>query len=442
MTKKLSPEEEKISSLLQRFNFAIIDASSARKSFRTLLSNYFVNPNHVESVDTISDAKTTIKKNKPNILFIDYALAGAETFELIKLQRDSLLSENLKFVFLTTTQDSNSLVSSAASENVDSVLIKPFNYATIKERFDEIILQKGFPSPYTKALEEGKARIQENKLDEALRSFQQAKTLDPLPALACAYEGEILQRLNQHENAIVCFEEGLKHNKTHFKSLIGIIDSLYALKQYEKAYETGKILSLHHTVPIKNIPNLIHLSVLNQRYEDIASFYETTNSIEHNDNTLASYIGAGMAICGIYFLRKARNAEAIDAFKKAETACNQNTKILTRILRALASAGLSKEMAEFVGRMPEEVRNAAEVRVAELEYQSATGSPYKALELAMDLIKQNTKDERLFEIALQLSVKLKRSESSIQEILFKATQMFPEKKSYFESLLTSPESSK
>ncbi|HLE01217.1 MAG TPA: hypothetical protein VJB59_13220 [Bdellovibrionota bacterium] len=434
MKDELSKEEQEFSQSLANVRFLVADPSSSRKSFRALLSYFKVKPHLVDVVDSAHDSTEVLKKNKHNVIFADYSLGGSHCFELIQVQQDVLSPEEVRAFFLITSQDSNSLVSSAADESVDAIFVKPFNFGILKQRFIEVLSQKIDPSPYTKAIKQGRRELKMEKPEEAIKSFQQAKKLDPAPALACSYEGEAHQMLKHHPEAIRSFEEGLSYNPTHFRSLLGAVESFMETEDYEKAYAAGRKLVDHHTVPVKRIPQLIRLSVLNQKFEDVVQFYEVTSRLDQSDDTLATYLGAGLVICGLYFLRKGANTSALDAFRKAEVACKQQPRILTRILRALITAGLEAEMKAFLSRIPDEVKDSAEVRLAQIEFWARSGSQHKALEYALKMIQENIKDEKLFEWAIRISKDLKRKDTLIEDLVFKAGQAFPDKRAFFEGM--------
>ena len=437
---ELSKGELQFSSSLKDLRFLIADPSSSRKSFRALLSLFRVKPHQIDVVDNYQHAVDLLKKNRANVIFADYSLGGNNCFELIQMQQDLVPPEQIRGFFLATSQDSNSMVSSAADESVDAILVKPFTFGIIKEKFVEILTQKIQPSPYVKAIEQGRGLLKAEKYEDAIQIFINAQGLDKAPALACACAGEVLQKLKRHPEAVANFQQGLSHNETHFRCLLGMVTSLMELQEFERAYAVGRTLIEHHTVPMKRIPELIRLSILNKKFEDVVDFYETTNSMNEVDANLSASLSAGLVICGMHFLRRADNANAISAFRKAEVACKQDPKILKRILQALVTAGLEAEMKAFLSRVPPEVQDSPEIRLAELAFLERSDSPHRTLETALRLIKENLKDEKLFETAIRISVQLNRKETLIQDLVWKAVQLFPEKKEHFEALLKGPPS--
>jgi len=429
---ELTPEVKKLTDAFKELRFLIADPSSSRKSFRALLSELRVRPNQITIAEMASDAQELTDKIRPHVIIAESTLGVQVCLELLRKQTENLPTEPHAF-FLVSTQNSNSLVTSAADENIDAVLLKPFTYGSIRDRLLEVMTQKLFPSPYTSTLRLGREALLAGDRKKALQEFERAKTLDAAPALACAQLGEIFQQDGDHEAAIQQFQEGLKFNDKHFRCLIGIVESHTTLKDHVSAYRFARQLVQHHTIPLKRIPEMIRLSVLNQQFEDVVGFYETTTSLETLDETLSIYLSAGLVICGLYFLRRKDTPSAISAFRKAEIAAKQQPRILKRILEALISAGLESEMKAFLSRVPDEVRNSVEIRIAQIESLEKSGSIPKALEETLGML-NSSKSDKLYEIAIRLSVKLGRKESLVEDLVWRAGEAFPDKRDVFSSL--------
>ena len=418
---ELTKGEQKLIPLLKSARFLIVDPTSSRKSLRSLMSDFSVKPDQIEVVENVPDAMHVIEGRTPNVFFVEYTIGSQACFDMIRIQSERLEPGSLRAVFLITTQDSNSMVTSAATENVDAIIVKPFSFGMLKDRFCEILFQKLAPTPYVQALDKGRLLLKEEQFDEALAVFRQARTLDPKPSLALALEAETFQARKDHEEALKCYEEALKHNPSHFRSLLGSFDSYLALGKNDEAYVSARTLAQHHTIPAKRIPDMIRVSINTQHFEDLVGFYQTAGDLSSMDESIASHLGAGLVICGLHFLKRSNKDSAIDAFRKAEVASKQNPRILMRILQALVSAGLEAEMKSFMSRVPEEIRNSPDVQMAEIELLKKTGQNLRALEQSLRLIQQGIKVE-------------KRKDSLIEDLIFKAGNAFPDKKPYYESL--------
>jgi len=437
----LTKDEEKLVPLLKGLRFLIADPTSSRKSFRALLSEFSVKPDQIEVVENTPDAFHVLEGKTPHVIFAEYSIGAQACFEFVRIQNERLDPAAVRAVFLVTTQDSNSLVTSAATESIDAVIIKPFSFGALKERFLQVLTEKLAPTPYVTMLNKGRTCFKNEQLDEALAIFRKARALDPKPSLALAYEAETLQTKKLHQEALSCYIQALQHNPTHFRSLLGSFDSFIELGKNEEAYEAARKLAQHHTIPAKRIPDMIRISITTQHFEDLVGFYQTAGDLSVLDDTIASHLGAGLVICGLHFLKRGNKSAAIDAFRKAEVASKQNTRILMRILQALISAGLESEMKSFMSRVPDEVRNSPDVQLAEIEFLNKAGQNLQALEQCLRLIKQGTKLERVYEIAIRVSTDMKRKETLIEELVFRAGNNFPEKKAFFESLIGRTQSS-
>lgn len=430
---ELTREELALVESLRDTRFVIADPSTSRRSLRRLLSHYQMRPHQVDVVETAEDAKELIRDKRPSIVFADSTLGGASGFELIELHQNTPVDTPFKAFFLITSQDSNLVVSSAAAESVDAVLIKPFTFDLLKQNFIRVLGEKIKPSPYIQRIQEGKDFLKNGELENALDSFVEARGLDPKPALALYLEGQTHQKMGRPEDAQKAFENGLQFNPTHFGCLSSLTTLLMKKGEINQAYSMGRTLVEHHTVPIQLIPDLIRLSVKAGKYEDVVGFYEVVSTLDDIDPSMAMNLGAALVVAGLSFLQRGDATSAVSTFKKAEVISKRHPAILKRILQALVEADIESELKSFVARLPEELRDSVDMKLAELESLNRK-DPLRALELSLRMIKDRVKHERIYEVAIMKSVELKRKPSLIEELVSRAVHAFPDKRENFEKM--------
>ena len=172
----MSNEVDKaLSQEIGKLSILIADPSSSRKSIRSLLSQLGAKPAQVTVVENMSDALENTKIKKPNVIFGDSTVFGADYMQLVKLQRESVAPDACKAFFLLTSKDSNIIATNAADDEIDSVLIKPFTMDSLKTEVVEVLRRKIKPTPFESILDQARILFNEGKDEEALSLFLKHK---------------------------------------------------------------------------------------------------------------------------------------------------------------------------------------------------------------------------------------------------------------------------
>lgn len=432
--KKLTAREKKFAEGIKELRFLIADPTSSRKSLRALLSHHGIKPERILVTEGLQESIDAIAAHKPNVLFADLSVGESQGLSLVEHHRAAVPPDEIRVFFLSTTENSRLLFSGAAEEHVDGIIVKPFTFDSLNGIFVEQCSDRLDPTVYQKAIHLTQAHLDAGELDKALSLCQSAKRIDPKPTLAWAIEGRILLGKKDTAAALRSFEAGLAIDPHHYRSLVGALDCYIALGEHAKGYEVVRKLSETHTIPLQRIPDLIRLAILNGKFADMIGFYEYGDAIAEAYPSATQYLAAGLVVCGIYFARKNSRSEALDAFRKAEVACRKYPKIQTRLLCAMIQADFVEEITIVSARMPEEIRESSEVRMAELMRMDRLSPPIQTLQHAINLFRQGFRARELFEILLKRSVELKRSNVNIDDILHAAEKAFPELKAHFAEL--------
>ncbi|MGK5085249.1 tetratricopeptide repeat protein [Bdellovibrionota bacterium FG-1] len=414
--------EEQLYPHIQKLEFLVADPSSSRKSIRQLLSQLGAKPHQVHVVEKLGDAKELIAVKKPQVIFADYEMLGSSGFELVEIHQREVPANLPRLFFLLTSKDSNMVASSAAEDSVDAVLVKPFTFDALKTGVVDLLQKKINPTPFQKTIEEGKKFIQQKQYDEAIVHFRKAKGLDPKSPLSYCGEAEALVLQGNPKEAMQAFSQSLTKNPMHYRTLMGILDLLLEEKDYVKAYEIGRRVAANHTVPLQRIPDLIRLSVLNLKFEDVLEFYKFADAITEAEANVSVYLAAGLVVCGLYFLNNGNQVAAVDAFRKAEVAAKSSPKIVKRILVALISEGLESEVQVLLARASDEVKESVDLKIAEMEYLCKQGKIQDALGLAVEMMKHRVKDARVYHMGINLSLDAHRSPEIIEDMIAQAQQ--------------------
>ncbi len=418
--------EQEIRKSLEKIKILIADTGSSRTSIQRMLSHFGVKRAQIEVVASSEEARVAIAKSHPQIVFAEFEIAGKPGLELVKVHNEALELQQPRAFILILNKNSNMLVSSAADDPVDSLLVRPFTFQGLKNQFVDVVEQRVNPNEYHRAVSEGARHLSEGRLEPARDMFEQAANLDPSAVQAHAYLGVVLHRQGQYENALAAFNRSLKIDPHYFKGLMGLFDTYLALGNIKGAYETGKWVAHYHPLPLRRLPDFIRVSISNNRLTDILGFYELTEDVELLPTEIARSIAAGLAVCGLQFIKASDKENAVGAFKRALTLSKWHPLIVKRVLCALIGAGYQGEFAEFAEKAPPEVLGSLEVRLAEIRYWDEKKDHYRALKLGLEAIAQDVHDAELFQLMIQLSIDLKRSTGTVNELIEQAVRKYPE----------------
>jgi tetratricopeptide (TPR) repeat protein len=424
---------EELMSKLKNLSFLVADPSASRKNIRTLLNQLGIKSGQVYAVDSVDETKDIIKTKKPEVIFIDKSFLDGSGCDIISLHKEAV-SESIRIVYLISSNNSNVFTNNSIEDGVDSVILKPFTMESLKNTVIETFQKKLNPTPYQKTIQEAQMLQNLGKKDEALGLFRKAKAIDYRSSLANSYEGAILMELGLLKESRIAFNEGLTKNPNSYHCLMGLFDLLVFEKDNFAAYDIGRKIAEAHSIPLKKLPELIRLSVLTKKYEDILDFYKYSDAINETMPSSAAYLSAALVVCGLHFFQKKEKEKAIASFKKAITS-KSSPIIIKRVLVSLISEGMQSEMKWFWDRSSLEVKNSIEVQLADLNYLLQQSKKAQALSLADQMIKNNLKDPAVFYIAIELSIEMKRSLSTIQDLICMAKISFPDLSFEFSSYL-------
>ncbi len=408
--------------------------SSSRVAARKMLGVLGIKSSNVDIAESFAEAMDKVGKSVFEIIVSEYEFGGHTAVELLKLQRERNPSSLDTIFLLLSEKNSPSIASQVAEGDFDGLVIRPFNMAALQDKFVEIVSGKLTPSKYQQILEKGKISMAEGKFPDAIKIFEAAQTLDSSPSLACYFAGMCHRKVGDAASAKGCFEAGLAKDPKHFKCLTGLFEILFEQKEFSRAYEVAAVLSKEFPVSPERIPQFVLLCVHNKKYDDILGYYDVLSTLEVKDPILQNSVAAGLVMAGKYFLKEGKTGDGVNALSKAETLARSKPAILKEILFALLSSGLKEESEALYKKLPTEMKDTKEIRLAELELQHIKNDAGRALQAGMDLIKMEVKDVRLYEIVILRSIESNRRKESIDELLVNARTFFPDKKELFDTL--------
>lgn len=418
----------------------IVDTSStARSGLFRVLQELGAKTSQIILSNTFQQAKELIEQQKPHIVIAEYELGkrcGLDLLQGLREQNPDYVKTSL--FLIVTGNTSQSAVAKAAEEDIDSYILKPFVPEVVRRIIIKAAIMKVSPPPYLKAIEEGKALLQETKLDEAEAKFKEAVGLDAAPSLAYYYLGQVKFFKKVISQAQGSYEQGLNFNKIHYKCLVGLYEILAEQKQHAQAYDIVKRISQYFPANPKRLAEVLRLAIINGKYEDIEKYYAVFCNIDTRDEVLIRYVCAALVVCGKYYLSSKMHSRALELFQKAAATGTGRTNILKEIILALLDGGLEKEAQRFVDKFPAETQASDDYLLMKFLVLNQEGSSKLILDLGRALLSKGIVNERLYEVMICRSLQsgLKPAAESIFQ---EAARKIPAEKTRFDRAMKTPQ---
>jgi DNA-binding NarL/FixJ family response regulator len=332
----------------------IVDSQSfSRASLAQALIDLGASIHQIQLISQFAEAQAAILSKVPDILISEFDLdGGACGLDLMaSLRRKRAQSQQSLFI-LVTGNNSQAAVARAAEEDVDGYILKPYTIDGLRMAIMKYATDKIYPSEYSAKIEQGKRKLEEKDVEQALSIFTEAMTLDSKPSLACFYHGLTEELKRTLSNAETDYGKGLSFNRIHFKCLMGLFELFAKQNRNKEAYELAQRMARYFPASPDRLATVIKLAVLNEAYEDIERYYQLFCKLDHRNETLVRYVTASLIVCGKHYLAKKNFARAVELFARAKSTGLRNPKILREIILSLLSADLAAEAQVFLEAYP------------------------------------------------------------------------------------------
>lgn len=428
-------KDKKVSAFLQGKKVLIVDPSGTVRSLaRKITTALELKSGDVKTADSFPESQDLIQKFAPHFLFTDQNYPQGSGFELSDLHKKVVTDSTSRFLIMSSDKASPASAAMAAEEEVDLYLMKPLTYVTLEQEFFKVLEPKITKQDYLMKISNIQSLMGMQKFDEALGEAKAAQKLDTSSCMAFFYEGSIHRAKKDQANAKDAFQAGLKIKADHYKCLVGLYELLMEAQEFGEAYETLKTLTKFHPINPKRIPEIIRLFIITKNFTDLEQSAAFLNTLDKQDEIITTYIGAGLTICGKYFLRQNDKSKAAGILLKAASLVPNKPKIIQEIMRTLFESKLTEEANTLMKKLPDELRDSPDFQLLWLEEVHQTGNAQETLKVCADLLQKKIENPRLHEIMILRSKEMGRSKTVVKELVWKASQAFPEDSAKFEKL--------
>ncbi|NDG84189.1 MAG: response regulator [Proteobacteria bacterium] len=418
---------------LSENSIVILDAiSSGRTNVASCLSRLGAARHKMSLVGSIGDAREELKRNKSKIIFADFMIGKDSSLDLIQFQRKVFEQDKVKdaLFVLVTANASQSAVAQAAEEDVDTFIVKPFSFDTMKSALESAVMLKLRPNPYLQLIDQGKELMFAGDYGGAIDKFKAAKDQSPTPTLACFYLGQAETMKQALDAAEGNYLDGLNYNKIHYKCLIGLFDLFHGEKRYVDAYEIMKRLAQYFPANPKRLGTVLRLSVLTNNFHDVDSYYRIYVEMDERNDELIRQMCSALAVTGRYYLRQRAYPRAIEIFESAAISSAGRTPFLLYIIEALAEYGLTKEADPFLSRLQKIAPGSQEVLAAQFLTLDQAIDVKDVVNRGRGILRDGVENPSVYEKLIIASIKAGYKDKALELADF-ARKRWPERARYF-----------
>jgi CheY-like chemotaxis protein len=415
----------------------IVDpGASSRASVHSLMITLGAKPFNVATAKGFLEGQEEMNANSPSIVLTEFNLGKNCGLELLQSHRSKNPESTKSLFIMMTSNTSQSAVARAAEEDVDAYILKPFSPSSLKKIIIKTAIAKIQPPPYVVQIEEGKAKLAKMDLDGAEANFKAAEGLDPQPALALYYQGQVRQLRKILEEAKGSYRKGLDFNKIHYKCMVGLYELQMASNNNAEAYEVVKKISQYFPANPKRLADVLRLAIINKSYEDVEKYYALFCNIDERNDNLVNYICAALVVCGKFYLQNANRSRALELFQKAAVTSAGRTKVIREIVQALYEKKIPAEAEKFLARYPAEGRQSEEFLLLDFLTASLQANATVVVAKGRNFLAKGYHDERVYETMIERFME-EKAVSSAENLLEVAGPKFPKIREKYASRLES-----
>lgn len=359
---------------LRENKILIVDKSSAsRRRLAKTLVDLGAKMTSISMTNSYDEGIKVINQENPRLVISDYFLKGGSGFDLFRHHRENIQNPPKNVFVLITANLSQASVARAAEEDVDSFILKPYTLKILEKNLINAVVTKLHPSEYMQKIEQGRDLLFAGEAEKARALFVEAAELTPRPSLAYYYQGQVDAFKKNNKEAISKFKDGLSFNHIHYRCQVGLFDLLMKDKRHEDAYEVVKNIAKYFPANPERLSTVIRLAVTTKNYEDIDNYYDIFKDIEERTPELTKYVGAGLFVCGKFFLYQENLTRAINVFRKIVVSCPNETQFVRPIIETLYEFNLGNEIGFFLSRYSPDEKEGDDYRIGKMLFDIAKG---------------------------------------------------------------------
>lgn len=428
-------ENKPIIDYFEHKTWLILDTSgSSRSSIKKSITNLGSKIANMHDADNVIDAQKLIETKKPHFIVANKNINGGSTLSLHELHLKTNPNRINCGFYIITEENSLSEVAVALEHDMDGIISIPFTGAAIINCILNGQKHKVAPTPYVKKVNEALEKFLRGDFDSALKLFEAAFPLHKHPYEAHFYIGQIHVEKGELELAEAAFEQGVANNPKYFKCLIRVIELYYNHKKFKKAYDTCLLMAQNYPVSPNRLPQLIRLSIINQKYEDMNNYLTIFNSLHGGPSEIQIYLSAGLVILGKYFINSNENDKALEALKSSFKFSTGKYEVLKNITDSFIVLQKTEVLLDMFVKTDMSVWPETAEGFYFYMIHLTSDNDQEVLMHGESLLKKRVKNILIYRGLIERSIKMKRKIGLIESLVIEATNNFPDNREEFEDL--------
>lgn len=406
--------------------YAVESVVINRNALKKQLYSWGLKDGCIEFGNSIEDAVLALAKKKYHIIFARLPSGGNdEIVRLYEMHEKQFPDRTIASFFVITDNNALSVATLSLEYNIDGILLLPFMPASLEKVIMNGVKSKFEISPYQKKLEEGHAQFRVRSFAEAIELFTEAVELNPIPLSALYWKGVCFRELKNDKEAIKCWEKVLATEPRHYKSSKAALSHYITSREWDKSQKLAARLIQEYPMNPKDIPNYTTVSIFNKRYEDIIKYADVFKDVKNPDQMLSTYMAAGLAICGRFFLQLKKDEDGLKIIHQAGSIAGGNIKIIRSLCYSLLKVGNQDEAVLLMGCYVKPHSDQLEAAVLDFEVENYLNEPKDYLVEAEKLISEDQDTPSLYFFILERLAANKCDPDLLGEWKEKAKLKFP-----------------
>jgi len=428
-------KEEKVSNFLKSKNILIVlSSSSERIALKKICIDMGAQLKNISVSDTFVQAFTQFEKEKYHILLTQREIKGGTCLDLFNLHKRRVPDRSEAMFGILLDQESAEFTSFAQEDDIDFLMTRPYTAKGFKNNIEKNIIKKLNMDNIAKAYYKTLDVIENQDLEAAHAMVQDFTSLGATPVLEFYLNGRFLRKKELFDDAILEFQNVLKLEPKHFKSLIQLFDLYHLTKNHTELAITGKRILEDFPMHPKRIEGYLAALVATGDHENMTEFINSVIGNDQISREVKSTLAAGLAISAKYYV-------SIDELKLAKEACEQvitfgryNEKALLTSLNCLIDIKHEEVVHDLFKRI--DLANIS-VGLMVIEYRmSHLNEEHQTVFVqGLDMIKKGIHDFHVYDILLKSALGSGRKLAMIEDIIQKAIANHSDRADHFKTYL-------
>lgn len=428
---------EKIKSYIKPKKALLVTGNATdRNSWKRILHEFGMPISQINGVSSYVEAQEEIESGSPEVLFINIDEDLEEALEIIDLHNKLVPNRAEACSLVCSDRNSVAISVKVAESYVDGMLLKPYNQQDLTDLVELSLEEKVTMKKEVKFYFDILADIKTEDIETAQAKVENYMERKPDSAFPYFLNGLIREEKNNLDEAIQNYLKALEWDEKNYQALTRLFDLYILNKNYQEALPCAEVLCEEYPVSPDRIPDILRCSIACKNFENVTQFCEMILSNKEPMTGVEKPVAAALALSAKVLSGDQDQRElVVSSALKAISLTERASIIFVTALGALLTVDNFRDTKKILDEIPNDEMT-EELLAIDLLYTYKQEAPEKAFVKAQNLVKFDKANEESYEILIQAAHKIGKSTDQIEDIIFEASKVFPEKKDHFKSLIS------